>query len=96
MLDSYTTQQNIWHPREGAFDVFILKQAYQTFQHLGKDTVIVVDDFFEQKKELTLDACTEREFVASIDNKDFYLYSADKELLFTVHWDSFFYLIFIK
>ncbi|MDR6734887.1 hypothetical protein [Sphingobacterium sp. 2149] len=42
---------------------------------------------------IDFDRLTEYEFCDEIGGKDYYLYSSDKEILFTIEWDSFFFLI---
>ncbi|MBR9847013.1 MAG: DUF2711 family protein [Algicola sp.] len=92
-LDDYTDLQKIWHPTEGSFGVFAKKGIYQTFKNFNKDKIIVIDEFFEKETELDLTVLNEIEFIEKIDFKDYYIYSSDKEILFTIDWDSYFYLI---
>ena len=40
-----------------------------------------------------MDKLTDFEFSEKVSYADYYLYSSDKEILFTIEWDSFFYLI---
>lgn len=92
-LDNYTKKNKIWHPDEGMFDVFTKKHIYQTFKSLKKVKIIVINEYYSEKKELDLNKMSEFEFIEKIDIKDYYIYSEDKSLLFSIDWDDFFYFI---
>jgi len=92
-LNDYTDLRKIWHPSEGGFDLFTKKEIYQTFKNFNKDKIIIVDEFFENKVELDLLKLSEYEFIDKIDYKDYYIYSSDREILFTIEWDSYFCLV---
>ncbi len=92
-LNNYTTSQKIWHPNEGSFDTLSKIAIYKTFQQFGKNQIIVTDEFYRTTSTLDLDKLTDFEFSEKVSYADYYLYSSDKEILFTIEWDSFFYLI---
>ncbi|PIQ20228.1 MAG: hypothetical protein COW65_16185 [Cytophagales bacterium CG18_big_fil_WC_8_21_14_2_50_42_9] len=92
-INVYTTENKIWHPTEGSYDILSKVAIYNAFKILNKKEVIVKDEFYESTKELSLDKLSEFEFSETFDSKDYYVYSADKEILFTLEWDSFFFLI---
>lgn len=92
-LNNYTSSQNIWHPTEGSFDALSKIAIYKTFQQFGKNQIIVTDEFYRTTSTLDLDKLTDFEFSEKVSYADYYLYSSDKEILFTIEWDSFFYLI---
>lgn len=92
-LNNYTTNQSIWHPTEGGFDILSKVAIYKTFKLLDKNEIIVIDGFYETTLTLELDKLTEFEFSKKVAYKDSYIYSSDKELLFAIDWDSFFFLI---
>lgn len=92
-LYNYFEKENIWWPNEGSYDVFSKKRIYHTLITLEKKRIMVVDEFGEKKKELNLGATTETDFVNFIKPKDYYIYSYDEKILFSLDWDSFFYLI---
>lgn len=92
-LYNYTSSQTIWHPTEGSFDLLSKIAIYKTFQHFGKNQIIVTDEFYRTISTLDLDKLTDLEFSEKVRLGDYYLYSSDKEILFTIEWDSFFYLI---
>ncbi|MNE23174.1 hypothetical protein D3C80_1164180 [compost metagenome] len=66
---------------------------YKAFKLLGKKQIMITDEFYENTTTVDLDRLTEYEFCDEIGGKDYYLYSADKETLFTIEWDRFFFLI---
>ena len=92
-LNNLTDSKNIWHPTEGGFDTLSKIAIYKTFKLLGKNQIVVTDEFYETTSIIELDRLTELELVETVNFKDYYLYSTDKELLFTIEWDSFFFLI---
>jgi len=92
-LNNYTNRQSIWHPTEGCFDTFSKIAIYKTFKLLGKNQIVVTDELYETTSSIEIDQLTDFEFSEKIRHKDYYLYSIDKEILFTVEWDSFFFLI---
>ena len=46
-LNSFTTQNSIWNPTEGTFDVFSKLGIYRTLKLLNKNEIIIIDEFFE-------------------------------------------------
>ncbi len=95
-LSKYTDRDDVWHPCKGQFDVFSKTDIYQTLKILGKSEVVVVNEHYEHyepRKFLDLGELSEHEFVEKVSNKDYFIYSADREILFSVDWDSFFFLI---
>jgi hypothetical protein len=92
-LTTYTTKQNYWHPTEGEFNTLSKVAIYKAFKLLDKHKICVIDKFYERRSILDLDTLTIHDFVREIGRYDYYLYSVDKELLFTIDWDSFFFLI---
>ena len=66
---------------------------HSAFKLLEKNQIMITDEFYENTSIVDLDRLTEYEFCDEIGGKDYYLYSADKEILFTIEWDSFFFLI---
>lgn len=92
-LNGYTTKNNVWHPTEGDFDIFSKMAIYRIFKMFNKNEILIVDEFYENNNVITLNELTEYEFIEKIEYGDYYIYSVDKEILFTIEWDSFFFLI---
>lgn len=92
----FCNQNQIWYPSEGTFDVLSKSDIYKTFKSLNKNEIIVTDEFYEKTKTLNINNLSEYEFIEQIFCNDYYIYSSDKELLFTIEWDSFFFLIATK
>ena len=92
-VNDYTDSQNIWHPTEGGFDTLSKVAVYKTFKLLGKNQIIITDEFYETTSILDIDKLSDFEFTEKVSFKDYYLYSEDKKILFTIEWDSFFFLI---
>ncbi|MFN4811027.1 MAG: DUF2711 family protein [Bacteroidota bacterium] len=92
-LNNYTSNQGIWHPTEGGFDTLSKIAIYKAFKLLDKNEIIVTHEFYETFSILELDKLTAFEFAEKVGYKDYFIYSSDKEILFTIEWDSFFFLI---
>jgi glutaredoxin-related protein len=92
-LNIYTTKNSIWHPTEGSFDVFSKIKIYRIFKLFNKEEILFVDEFYENITSININELTEYEFSEKVGNNDYYIYSLDKEILFTIEWDSFFFLI---
>lgn len=92
-LNNFTDYESIYHPTEGEFGILSKMAILEAFKLLGKNQILITDEFYENTTTIDLDRLTEYEFCDEIGGKDYYLYSADKEILFTIEWDSFFFLI---
>lgn len=92
-LNIFTDSKNIWYPTEGGFDTLSKIAIYKALKKLGKTQIVVTDEFYETTSSLDLGKLSEFEFIEKVGFKDYYLYSTDKEILFTIEWDSFFFLI---
>lgn len=92
-LNNYTDSESIWHPTEGSFDAISLVAIYKVFKLLRKNQIVLVDEFYKKTRIIELNKLNEFEFHEKVDFKDYYLYSSDREILFTIEWDSFFFLI---
>ena len=92
-LNNYTDSESIYHPTEGVFGMLSKMAIYKALKLLGKNQIMITDEFYENTSTVDLDKTTEYEFCDHITFNDFYLYSVDKEILFTIEWDSFFFLI---
>lgn len=92
-LNKFTDSKKIWHPSEGSFDTFSKKAIYKAFKLFDKKEIIITDEFYTTSFTIELHDLTEIEFSEKVRYHDYYIYSSDKELLFTIEWDSFFFLI---
>jgi hypothetical protein len=92
-LNEFTEKEQIFHPSDGNFEVLSKIEIYKALKSLGKNKIIIVDEFYESEKELNLNSIGVKEFVKKVEYKDYYIYPKDKSILFTIEWDSFFYLI---
>jgi len=92
-LNSVTEREQIFHPTEGTFTPLAKVQIYNSLKHLGKNEIIVIDEYLETTKELNLDSISVGEFIEKLELKDYYIYPKDKSILYTIEWDSFFYLV---
>lgn len=92
-LNEFTEREKIFHPSEGNFEVLSKIDIYNALKNLGKNEIVVVDEFYEGEEILNLNSISLKEFAEKIHQKDYYIYPKDKSILFTIDWDSFFYLI---
>lgn len=94
-LKEFTEREGIFHPTEGVFDVFTKKQIYKLLKKIVQYPVVVVEEFYEETKQLDMTKIDEVSFISQIRFKDYYIYPQDKALLFTISWDYFFFFIAI-
>jgi hypothetical protein len=92
-LEIFIRKAQVWTPGEGQYDVLTLRKIYNSFILLGKRHIIVEDEFLETRKELMLGEITREKFIEEISGKDYFIYSADRSVLFSLDWDSFFFII---
>ena len=95
-ISNYSTENSIYHPVEGHFDIFVKIAMYKIFKLFSKNEVKIVQEFYDEEKLVFLDKITEEEFCEEISIKDYHIYSEDKEILFTIDWDSFFFIVGTK
>ncbi|MDQ3063632.1 MAG: DUF2711 domain-containing protein [Acidobacteriota bacterium] len=93
VLNLVTERERIFHPTEGTFTPLAKVQIYNSLKHLGKNEIVVLDEYLETTKELNLDLIHVGEFIEKLELKDYYIYPKDKSILYTIEWDSFFYLV---
>jgi hypothetical protein len=92
-LDHYISAKGISSPQEGRFSVLSKVAIYNALKLLDKNEIIVLSEFHDSTKKLELTSLAEFEFIKNVSYEDYYIYSLDKEILFTIEWDSFFFLI---
>lgn len=92
-LQRFVQKAQIWLPGEGQFDVLTLRKIYNCFVLLEHTHIIVEDEFHETCEEYNLGLLTVEKFIEAIGGKDYYIYSRDKSILFSVDWDSFFFIV---
>lgn len=92
-LNEFTEREKIFHPSESSFEVLSKIEIYNALKNLGKNEIVVIDEFYENEKEWNLDSISLEQFVTKIDYDDRYIFPKDKSILFSIAWDSFFYLI---
>ncbi|MCY7375334.1 MAG: DUF2711 family protein [Pyrinomonadaceae bacterium] len=92
-LNFVTEKEQIFHPNEGNFAPLVKIQIYKTLKYLNKTEILVIDEYLETEKELDLNTISLDEFVEKVKVKDYYIYPKDKSILFSIDWDSFFFII---
>lgn len=92
-LSDFTTANQIYHPTEGHFEILSKKEIFKAFHLLNKPELVIEEEFCQSKKELNIASLTEKAFVEAVNFKDYFIYDSQKELLFAVDWDDFFFLI---
>jgi len=91
-LDKVSDDYFIYNPTEGRINQLSLIQIYQCLKALNKVELVVTDEFFENRKTINLNTLSCPQFVNAA-YRYMYYFPVDRSLLFTVEWDSFFYLI---
>lgn len=92
ILDDFTIKNGIFHPTEGRITILSLVKIYNCLTALGKLELVLTDEFFEDRKTLNISEFTCSEFVLQARGY-MYFFPIDRSLLFTIEWDSFFFLI---
>ncbi|MEJ7828409.1 MAG: DUF2711 family protein [Segetibacter sp.] len=92
-VSEFTTAKQIYYPSEGNFGILPKKEIFKAFHLLSKTELVIQDEFCQNKKDLNLATLTEKEFVKAVNFKDYFIYDRQKELLFAIDWDDFFFLI---
>jgi hypothetical protein len=92
-LSDFTKTNQVYHPTEGHFEIVSKKQIFEAFLLLSKPELVIEEEFCLNTKELNIASLTEKEFVEAVNFKDYFIYDNQKELLFAVDWDDFFFLI---
>jgi len=96
ILNDYTEKSNIWHPTEGTFGVFVKQQIYSTLKDQNINEIVVIDEHYEDRRVLNLSNLNQSDFITKVNFKDYYIYSKDKSILFSIGWDFFFFFISIN
>jgi len=95
ILNTYTESSSIWHPTAGSFGVLVKQGIYKTLKEYSIDEIIVIDEHYEDKRTLEFSNLTQSEFITQIKFKDYYIYTNDGSILFSIDWDYFFFFIAI-
>jgi len=91
-LDDFTKEHYIYQPTEGRITALSLISIYKCLMAVGKLEVIVSDEFFYDRKTINISQLTAEEF-ATLVRGYMYFFPIDRSLLFTIEWDSFYFLI---
>lgn len=91
-LNKFTIDNAIYHPGEGRINIFDLLRIYNCLRDMGKHELVMSDEFFEQRETVDLAELSFNQFLQGT-RRHFYFFPADRSLLFSVDWDSFFFLI---
>ncbi|OBP42962.1 hypothetical protein AWR41_02300 [Riemerella anatipestifer] len=92
-LQNYSNRNKIFHPSEGTFDIHSKIGIYNCLNENKIYDITIIEECYESQKKMDLKNISELEFINKIDFKDYYIFSSNKEILFTIDWDSFFFLI---
>lgn len=91
-LSKFTIDNAIYHPSEGRINTFDLLRIYNCLRDTGKHELVMSDEFFEQRETVNLAELGFKEFLQRII-RHVYFFPTDRSLLFSIDWDSFFFLI---
>ncbi|UEG54563.1 DUF2711 domain-containing protein [Mucilaginibacter daejeonensis] len=92
ILIDQTSDLSVYHPIEGRINVLSLMQMYECLKDLHKTTLVVTDEFFEDRKVIDIGLMSLTQFVTEVHGYMYY-FTEDRTVLFTIEWDSFFFLI---
>jgi hypothetical protein len=93
-LRKTTSKFGIIPPPEGLFQDLLIDDMMNGLKTLGFEKIIIGDEFGSEKRETNVDEVLNNhiELFAGENN----IYTHDKEILFSVHWDSHFTLLCSK
>ena len=91
-LDIFTDKESIYNPGEGRITPLSLIKIYFCLKSLDKSEIVVTDEFFDNRFTINLNNLSVTEFIERTFGYMYY-FPSDRSLLFTIEWDSFFYLI---
>ena len=94
-LIKYSNTYRFWLPGEGSYDTLSKIDIFNCLIENKLYSINVIEEFYESSKKLDLRNITELEFIKTIEFKDYYIFSENKEILFTIDWDYFFFFICI-
>jgi len=92
VLDEFTIHNSIYHPVEGRITILSLIQIYHCLFAMKKFDIVIADEFFQDSTTISLSTVTCSEFISKVKGY-VYFFPTDKSILFTIEWDSFFFLI---
>lgn len=92
-LFDLSEEKKIFQPMDGEYDPFSKVAIYRALKLLGKDQVVLMDEFYEGTSKINLNDLSEIQFAELILPETYYILSEDKEILFTMDWESCFFLI---
>lgn len=89
VLDDYCRKNKIWEPEDGSFSPLIQKEIKRIFELNLYNTLIIQDEFGDEIEEVKT-KMLEEELAARTTRRN--IYSKDKKILFTIDWDSYYFL----
>lgn len=87
-IDALFETQNILPPNEGLFSPLLHDKVLQSIQALGYEWLWVGDEFCTERKLHWIDDLKDQE--EGLTRGRFNVFTPDKKLLWTIHWDSHF------
>ncbi len=87
-IDALYDSQNILTPLEGQFPDLLHDKILQSIQGLGYEWLWVGDEFCTERKLHWIDDLKNQE--NGLAKRPFNVFTPDKQLLWTIHWDSHF------
>jgi hypothetical protein len=68
-------------------------KIFNAFQILNKKKIVIEEEFRLNKREVDITIINQKHFAEAVYAKDYFIYDIDKEVLFAIDWDDFFFLI---
>ncbi|OKS89216.1 DUF2711 family protein [Mucilaginibacter polytrichastri] len=91
-LNAFAVSNSIYYPTEGRITALSLIRIYNCLKTMGKVDLVITDEFFQDRKVINLITLPCVEFVLLVRGY-MYFFPIDRTLLFTIEWDSFYFLI---
>lgn len=93
ILIEYCTKNKIYIPNEGAYDLFSKLGIYKCLIENNLSEIFIIEEFNNSLKKINVENFSDLDLINSINFKDYYIYSKNKEILFSIDWDYFFFFI---
>jgi hypothetical protein len=91
ILQTVSEMHYLIEPAEGRFHELLIDDMMKALEYLGHDQVLIGDEFGEEKNLVSTHDVIENKVNPGPDRRN--LYTHKNEILFTIHWDSFFTML---
>lgn len=95
VIEKYLQINDLWYPEEGCFGYYVLRAIYQLLTQTNHQKIYAETEFYDEKILIDILQTPEYAFIEQIEHCK-YIYTIDQSILFSISWDTFFFVIAIK